>query len=176
MVFFEDRIYTVLNADELKAGDMVVVGDNLAELRDKVVEADDPTAMRGDFKMVLPIVQVKPIDAGYRFVVEDRYGTQVGYALAYLVERKVETGWRAYKDSDEMKEDFQKRYLTHISVDNPMWHPTIWLKHKEDNVSCQIIAVRDEDVYVYGCWNSFDNLLEEYTYLDGTLCGVEEVI
>lgn len=75
MEFDKSRVYTALNADELKAGDKVIVEDNIANLMAKVNNASPI------FDEISEIRTIKWID---------RFKTQTGdsWHLAYLVERK----------------------------------------------------------------------------------------
>lgn len=74
MEFDKSRVYTSLNADELKAGDKVIVANSPYYLK-KQVEEDDVTD---------EIMYIAPDTDDKRFRV-DRSGE---FALAYLVERK----------------------------------------------------------------------------------------
>lgn len=131
MEFDKSRVYTALNADELKAGDKVIVADDLFFLK-ALVE-------RGS--------QLNTIDEIYdencqcRFVVE---GYDYVYSLAYLVERKSEKHFRPYKDTDEEKaeeyadsiadsidgyeiktystSDIEQAYLAGLKAGRPKWH------------------------------------------------------
>lgn len=178
MEFDKSRVYTALNADELKVGDKVIVADNLADLSASV--ATDNAAY--------PISGIKSDDVGCRFIV-DRGGIKTVYYLAYLVERTPEKKWRPYADCDEMIKDFKTRYekslgIEDISVSSPMWHPLIWVKCDSTSFTA-IITAFDNDpdspqIYIGGHdtysmkWLSLENLFNCYTYLDGSPCGVEE--
>ena len=74
MEFCKDRVFTSLNADELRAGDKVVVADNMAVLRDMVIEETEPAIL----------IDIEPDHKVYRFMVK---GDNCHFALAYLVER-----------------------------------------------------------------------------------------
>lgn len=161
MEFDKSRVYTALNADELKVGDKVIVADTLTKLKEKVQEDAD----------IFNLVFVFPEDAELRFS-----DGNCGWNLAYLVKSAAEKKWRAYKDCDEMIADFKRRYGNAINADNPMWHPLIWVKKKQCN-SCHLVI----DIYknlrsvILNCVEcSLDDLFEYCTYIDGSLCGVEE--
>lgn len=72
MEFDKSRCYTSLNADELRAGDKVIVADRLSDLKILIQE-----------NAIRTLKKVKGEDKGYRFDV----GVGIPYALAYLVER-----------------------------------------------------------------------------------------
>lgn len=75
MEFDKSRVYTALNADELKAGDKVIVADQLAVLKQRVQEAKKDSA--------IVLRKINGEDWGRRFGF-----TMSDFALAYLVERK----------------------------------------------------------------------------------------
>lgn len=73
MEFDRSRVYSSVNADELKAGDMILVANTMADLK---------AAVRKDYKPV-------PLSGVAYEVFECRFETLGNaYALAYLVERK----------------------------------------------------------------------------------------
>ena len=73
MEFLRERVYTALNADELRARDKVIVADTLDGLKHKVQKGKDILVLQG----------INPETWGRRFSL-----TNTDYALAYLVERK----------------------------------------------------------------------------------------
>ena len=96
MEFDKSRVYTALNADELKAGDKVIVANDLMMLRERVQKTE----------RIWTIVDINPDDVEYRFKTEDRSD-----ALAYLVERAENCtncdaspcGYRANHDIEDNK-------------------------------------------------------------------------
>lgn len=158
MEFKKENVYTALNADELKAGDKVIVADDLFFLK-ALVE-------RGS--------QLNTIDEIYdencqcRFVVE---GYDYVYSLAYLVERKSEKHFRPYKDTDEMIADYKKRF----SIDCPEYvMPLIWVKNKYNGLKSLITDFGDEKIYMSNVGVFLSGVFNVYTYLDGSFCGIEE--
>lgn len=164
MEFDKSRVYTALNADELKVGDKVYVADSLSDLK-RLVEMNMSNCER----------KLKAIRKDYeinRFVVENPDFNEYAYNLAYLVERAEEKKFRPYKDTDEMIADYKKRF----SVDCAEYEfPLIWIKSKEIGGEKNLIidafesAIGISDEYV-----PFKSLFNSYTYLDGSPCGVEE--
>lgn len=75
MEFLKERVYTALNADELKVGSKVYLADNLADLR-HIVETD--------YK-AMTLSSINPESFQCRFC-----EGITGYALAYLVEEPEE--------------------------------------------------------------------------------------
>lgn len=86
MEFDKSRVYTALNADELKVGSKVCVADNIYVLKNKVFKGKTETLS----KIESEIYQ-------YRFCVENR-----SFALAYLIEPPEEKGlkWTDLKVGD----------------------------------------------------------------------------
>ena len=71
MKFTKSRVYTMLNANKLKVGSKVIVGDNLAELKECVLKHRLPKIIK----------RVESEDAEHRFLCDDNFH----YALVYLV-------------------------------------------------------------------------------------------
>lgn len=80
---------------------------------------------------------------------------------------KPELTYRPYKNSDEMVEDFKRR--AEIAT-NEMFLPMIYIKSK--NNGCRILLNTFGAVSVDGIL--FCDLLDKYTYLDGSPCGIKE--
>ena len=78
MEFLRERVYTAVNADELRAGDKVIVADTIMELRNFIEEKADDMIWFATIREILSDNHEK------RFCLEDN----MRYALAYLVERK----------------------------------------------------------------------------------------
>lgn len=75
MVFDKSRVYTVLNADELKIGSEVIVDDSLFHLKELVESGAETSILK----------EICPDAVAYRFGVEDSV-----FAFAYLVSEPVE--------------------------------------------------------------------------------------
>lgn len=84
MEFDISRVYTAVNADELKVGSKVIVADSMEILKDRVAQ-DGPVE-------TLRLVQSE--GAFYRFK------TQGQYTLAYLVEEPAKLKWTDLKVGD----------------------------------------------------------------------------
>ncbi len=160
MKFDKSRVYTVLNADELKAGDKVIVADDLVFLKALVERGSSLNTIN----------EIYDENCQCRFAVE---GYDYVYSLAYLVERAEEKKWRPYKDCDEMIKDYKKRF----NADCPEHElPLIWVQDKSSKEKCFIT-----DFYNYttvgmsdGYYRFLSELFNQFTYLDGSPCGVEE--
>jgi len=160
------RVYTSANADELRVGDKVLLADNMECLREKVSCKIEPCVL----------LEIRPENEAKRFrkASAEWYEGQT-YALAFLVSERTEKMYRPFKDTKELKEYYQKMVGTELS---PLLVPQIWVKSrtdKSDNGS-MILGFAITMVYMLdpeptGC--SLENLLDKYTFMDGTPCGAE---
>lgn len=89
MEYDKRKVYTALNADELKGGVKVIVADTLERLKSRVRE-NDVSKLSGR------LLSVWPEDYEYRFQFED----ENKYALAYLVEEPEGLKWTDLKVGD----------------------------------------------------------------------------
>lgn len=177
MEFDKSKVYTALNADEVKVGSKGYFADSLRELKD-AVEQEDNAAYR-------EIAEIKAADMQNRFSYKqfDFKGGEcynLDFNLFYLVEESKEEKYRPYKDTDEMIEDFKKRYNSYggwSGKDNPMYNPQMWIKSKE-NKKYLIMCFEEKKVtmnfatFIHTI--NLSTLLDDYTYLDGSPCGIKE--
>lgn len=162
MEFDKSRIYTVVNADEVKIGSAGYFADNIYSLQQAVQHNDKECFGKVDC--------IKGISTGFRFVADN--GTC--FSLFYLIEEQEEKKLRPYSDSDEMIEDFKKRFNENVP---PYAMPLIWIKTKGADKKYLIVRFASavtvcHNVEVYT--PTFEDLAEGYTYLDGSPCGIEE--
>lgn len=92
MEYDKSKVYTTLNADELKGGVKVIVADTLERLKSRVRE-NDVSKWSGR------LLSVWPEDYEYRFQFEDKDK----YALAYLVEEPEGLKWTDLKVGDVIR-------------------------------------------------------------------------
>ena len=167
MKFDKSKVYTALNADEVRIGSKGYFASTIADLR---------ITVEGDWTLR----DVKVIrDDNWVSRFEDDNGDY--YSFFYLVEEPKENRFRPYSNPDEMIEDFKKRYNSYggwSGKDNPMYNPIIWVKHKETNSSALItffskitnaVTFADSDNP-----HSLGILFEQFVYLDGSPCGIME--
>lgn len=85
---------------------------------------------------------------------------------------KPDSTYRPYKNTEEMIEDFKKRFNAKVP---PYAMPMIWVKRKDgSNLAKLITGFRDKWVeIIISVWD-MHNLFEDYTYLDGSPCGMNE--
>lgn len=88
MEFDKSRVYTSLNADELKRGDKVFVANSLNSLKrfvEKMLEKPDGLNPNGIY--VKTIYRIRDFKSDYRFDVKPSNPARPSYPYAYLVER-----------------------------------------------------------------------------------------
>lgn len=104
MEFDKSRVYTTVNAEELKAGSTVICADNLATLKFKVADDYDRVTF----------LAIRPDDSMFRFQVS----TPEPYALAYLVEEPEEKKlqWTDLKIGDVIHNGDRVRMVTGIDT------------------------------------------------------------
>ena len=103
-----------------------------------------------------------------------------------LVEEFTEKKFCPYSNPDEMIEDFKKRYNAYdgwSGKDNPMYNPLIWIKSKDTGFRYLVTDYGNDDncghcnkscIWIGTISLGFTELFDDYTYLDGTPCGIEE--
>ena len=201
MEFLRERVYTSLNADELKAGDKVIVANTLKDLKSAV-----DTAL-----YVYELTDILTESSEDRFFANDRC-----YLLAYLVEirenctncgcvhcwyrekhgideqrlhtcsrriepkteQKAEKHYRPFRDTDELIKvwDAKYRYAYGLErINNGLDMPHIWVRQKECSKGGLLITYFGEDeVKTDMGFMTMNKLLSDYTFTDGSPCGVEE--
>lgn len=161
MEFLKERVFTPLNADEVKAGSKGYFADNLDDLKHDVKTENNPSVLK----------EVRSEDYDLRFKRED----SLVYILFYLVEEPAEEKYRPYKNTDELIEDWKERTLAYGSAyfsKNPMFCPSIWVKGDRDSIrkflitdfNCSYIKSKDH------AW-TLEDLFKGFVFLDGTPCG-----
>lgn len=166
MEFDKSRVYTSVNADEVKVRSKGYFADNIAELQRCVFNEDK------DY--IFTIKEIATDDENYRFLADNYSGNETSWNLFYLVEEPKEKKLRPYRDSDEMVEDFKKRFNVKVQ---PYEMPLIWIKIKDTDKKYLVVRFASSltictnvDVYT----PKLKDLVECYTYLDGSPCGIEE--
>lgn len=87
MDFDKNKVYTALNADELKIGSEVIAADTISALQIKVRN-------KNVYKVEL-ITQILPDEYEYRFKTDEDE-----YAFAYLIEPPKEPKYKPFSDSE----------------------------------------------------------------------------
>lgn len=174
MEFDISRVYTMLNADEVKEGSEGYFANNFKGLKDII--AHEFSECYGK------ISKIKTEGHSLRFLKEDDYC----FGLFYLIKESQEEKFRPYSNPDEMIEDFKRRYNSYddwSGKDNPMYNPMIWIKSKDTGFRHLVTDYGDNDncghcnkicIWIGTPSINFKELYENYTYLDGTPCGIKE--
>ena len=160
MTFDKNKVYTALNADEVKVGSFGFCADSLDHLK-----------MHFHDGVLDEIDQIGPDYYEKRFGVNNYF-----YPLFYLVEEPKEEYYRPYENIDEMVENFKKRVCGFDYEPSSWFMPTIWIKEKNSGDKYLITGFIKDDSNTYcvligTCFVSLEVLFKSYTYLDGTPCG-----
>lgn len=173
MEFDKSKVYTLLNADEVKIGSEGYFADNLEDLKD-IVERERVEY----YGKIGSIGSIEVESYSCRFHKKDKYC----YGLFYLVKEPKEKKFRPYSNPEEMIEDFKRRYNAYggwSGKDNPM----IWIKSKTTGFRHLVTDYGDNDncghcnkscIWIGTLPINFKELYENYTYLDGTPCGIND--
>lgn len=174
MEFDKSKIFTSVNADEVKIGSKGYFADSLGQLKQKVRDDEE----------IEEIAEIEPEREKSRFIYKDyknQCGIEFSFSLFYLVEEPKEKTYRPYRTCAEMISDFIERYNSYsgaINTHNPMYNPLIWLILKSDNSKRLVFGflTNSENGLDYVniaslTYVSLGAIFENYTYLDGSPCG-----
>ena len=158
MEFDKSRVYTAVNADELKVGSKCIFADTVKALRKKVQEEDAA-------QYVQPFIRLHDNGFDVQFLA-DCYT----YNYAYLIEPPAEPKYKPFEDFDSLIEAVKKHGATIKSKKN--------VKRKVDinGMTVDGYIIIDEILGLIG-YDSPAKLLEHYVFADGgSPCGelVEE--
>ena len=173
MKFDKSKVYTLLNADDVKDGSEGYFADNLEDLKDIVEHECD------DYYGKIGRIEVESYSC--RFHKKDKNC----YGLFYLTKEPKEEKIHPYSNPEEMIEDFKKRYNAYggwSGKDNPMYNPMIWIKSKTTGFRHLVTDYGCSDggpcntscIWIGSFHLEFKELFDKYTYLDGTPCGIED--
>ena len=150
MTFDKSRVYTALNADELKIGSKCIFANCLADLMDAV--ENDKKNQVGRF--------TKAFNCDYIARFCDNYGGN--FVLAYLVESPAEPKYKPFKNIEEA----MKAIKAHGG----------WIKHKTSKDYAFVYAYDESTIYFLNKRIALDYLLGAYVFADdGSPCGKLEV-
>lgn len=165
MEFDKSKVYTALNADEIKVGSKGYSADNIAELQRCVFNEDK------DY--FFTIKEIATEDENYRFLTDNYSGDTVSWNLFYLVEELQEKKFRPYRDTDEMIDHFC-RHFNLIQQDHSL--PTLWVKNDDKKYLITRVSKNAVTMCFKDCVYTFSLSIfgKECTWLDGSPCGIEE--
>ena len=161
MTFDKNKVYTALNADEVKVGSKGYFADSITELKNKIKDEDEKFSEVG---------KVYTENNIYRF--SDSNGFD--YSLFYIVGAPAEDKYRPYETTDEMIEDFKERAKKHYNANFfkcPMFHVSVWVKNKQTGCMCLVTDYLERTVFCSEFSYTMEELFDKYTYLDGSPCG-----
>lgn len=166
MKFDKSKVFTALNADEIKQGSKGYFANSIRILKETIKETlkDSCAATYGE------IDEIKDDSCACRFIIKKNSA----YSFFYLVEKPKKKELRPYRNTDEMVEDFMERFNVNVP---PYAMPLIWVKTKGADKKYLIVRFASalticHNVEVYT--PTLEDLVEGYTYLDGSPCGIEE--
>ena len=150
MKFDKSKVYTALNADELKIGSKCIFANCLADLMDAV--ENDKKNQVGRF--------TKAFNCDYIARFCDNYGGN--FVLAYLVESPAEPKYKPFKNIDEA----MKAIKAHGG----------WIKYKVSGRSSLVFAYDEETITISDDELDTNTLFLTYVFADdGNPCGKLEV-
>ena len=162
MEFDKTKVYTAVNADEVKIGSKGYFADSIGLLKEAV--KNERKANYGKIESISD----NEYDA-CRFIIID----DACYAFFYLVEEPKEKKPRPYRDTAEMLYDFKDRFDL-LSHDDRL--PSIWIKNKITGVCNMVIRIANDTATIVSNTDvvtfSMESLFESYTYLDGSVTGL----
>ena len=83
--------------------------------------------------------------------------------------------YRPFKNYDEFAKIYLKKYRNRIGLEpmnTGLDNPYIWVKDKECFNSFLITGVQSGAIWIVDKWYDFEELLEKFSFVDGTACGV----
>ena len=153
MEFDKSRVYTALNADELKVGSKCIFADTVSGLRQAVQDKEFDTHVQ-------ILTRVSDDDSVARFLTSNYQ-----WLYAYLIEPPAEPKYKPFSSVEKAMETI----IQHGG----------WVKDKKNNVQLLVVGFDDDNVFVlgngYSC--SYIGLFLDYVFVnDSSPCGelVEE--
>lgn len=159
MEFDKSRIYTMINADEIKLGSIGYFANSLYSLQ-QAVQHDDKEYF-GKVK------NIRDISTGFRFITDN-----MCFILFYLVKESEEKKFHPFKNTDDMMTEFCKRSgKLPLATIAP---PAIYFKNKKSGKSYIMSAFDYDSVKI--CHETYDmvSLFNNFTFTDDSPCGIEE--
>lgn len=181
MEFDLTKVYTAVNADDLKPGDKVLVADDIHRLK-QLFNFDDGKDVV-ELKNILPDTE----EARFRVLSKQQGAFEYKYldfSLAYLIEHVPEKKHRPFKDIQELLDVYDRKVgipmLKRKGYKTPfLTREYIWIKSNGTNGEHLITGFEQDDdgedcVVCNGTHIPLCVLDLNFTFLDGSPCGVEE--
>lgn len=114
-------------------------------------------------------------------------GKSGSYKYPCIIEKKeeLEPEFVPFKSADEFLDEFDEANysITHGTLENRVLeYGGIWLKSKKDDSLCMAAGVQDDglvicdkDTLEYNVKMSWDEILADFVFLDGTPCGMNSL-
>ena len=144
MNFDKSKVYTAVNADELKIGSKCIFADTVKGLRRKVEE--DANCVETFYRL-------------YNNGCDDSFvGNDCAYCYAYLIEPPAEPKYKPFKDIDKAMEAIKKHGG--------------WIKKKSNRYQYIVIAKSSTSLRLIDGWFTLEAIFYDYVFADdGTPCG-----
>lgn len=154
MEFDKNRVYTALNADELKVGSTVIVANDLRSLRARVEKFD--TSYEVHLSDILSEAAIHRFETSSGYV----------YVLAYLIEPPKEPQYEPFSTDNSDNQSIFKIITEHGG----------WLKDKTTGELSYISGIdidhKSSQLHISNGWYSAEDIFETYTFADdGTPVG-----
>ena len=150
MEFDKSRVYTALNADELKVDSKVYVSDNMYYLK-KCVEDNLESCI---------LTEVLWEKEANRFCIDDMFNEK--WQLAYLIEPPAEPKYKPFSNIDKAMEAIKNHGG--------------WIKKKSNGYQYIVIAKSPSSLRFFDGWFTLEEIFYDYVFADdGTPCGELEL-
>ena len=132
-------------------------------------------ANNDEYEMTL--TQVEDVDSE-PFTVTDMDGDEIDADFIILKKEEPKPEYVPFENAEEFLNayDYTNHSVEHGTVENKLLnYGGIWLKHRESDDFFMVLEIRDDGVVIRRnlfttSWNDLSN---DYTFLDGTFCGKE---
>lgn len=160
MEFDNSRIYTAVNANEVKPGSKGYFADDLYSLQQAVQYENKEYFGEVEY--------IRDNCTGFRFV----NNCDVCFIFFYLVKESGEKKFCPFKNTDDMMTEFCKRSgkLPLATIDPP----AIYFKNKQSGKSYILSAFDYKSVKIRHEAYDMISLFNNFTFTDGSPCGIEE--
>ena len=145
MEFDKSKVYTAVNADELKVGSKVYVSDNIYYLRECVED---------NFESCI-LARVMSEKEPKRFCIDK---SNEKWQLVYLIEPPAEPKYKPFESIDKAMEAIKKHGG--------------WIKKKSNRYQYIVIAKRSFSLRLFDGWFTLEEIFYDYVFADDdSPCG-----
>ncbi len=171
MEFDKSKVYTAVNADELKVGSKCYFADNLADLKELVTGQVEYNPQEDDYHRSYEEYFIKKLDGILPETEDARFGWGFNVCgsnsyldiqnLAYLVEQPKEKEYKPFSSVEKAVEEIKKHGG--------------WVLNKKNKEHLLLVGYNFEDssLLFSALWYSLSELFKLFVFTDdGTPCGV----